>query len=145
MLPWLLYQTSVSHYNIKVMLISNILYYSGTTSVNTSQYQTSMIHNRLLVYSLTATAHNNLDKMQLWGISTFKWYILPFPVDCGPPFAPQNGSLENYSNTTEGSEVFYSCDPGLVPERKMRAVCSRNGWSPNPADLSCTSCIPTCK
>ena len=59
-------------------------------------------------------------------------------VDCGAPVAPQRGSLESYSDTTEGSEVFYSCDPGLVPEGRMNANCTRNGWSPNPADLSCS-------
>ena len=66
-----------------------------------------------------------------------------FAVDCGLPFAPRNGSLEDYTNTTEGSEVFYSCDPGLVPEGRMKAVCTRNEWSPNPADLSCSN--STCK
>ena len=59
-------------------------------------------------------------------------------VDCGPPVTPQRGSLEGYSDTTEGSEVFYSCSPGLVPEGRRRAVCTRNGWSPNPANLNCT-------
>ena len=37
--------------------------------------------------------------------------------------------------------VFYSCDPGLVPEGRMRAVCTENGWSSNPADLNCSSGI----
>ena len=59
-------------------------------------------------------------------------------VDCGPPVAPRNGSLESYNDTTEGSEVFYSCNQGLVPEGRMRANCTRNGWSPNLADLVCT-------
>ena len=63
---------------------------------------------------------------------------LLFLVNCGSPGDPRNGSLENYTNTTEGSEVFYSCDPGLVPEGTMRAVCTVNGWSPNPVDLNCT-------
>ena len=58
-------------------------------------------------------------------------------VDCGAPVAPQNGSLESYSDTTGGAEVFYSCDQHLVPEGRMRTVCTRNGWSPNPADLHC--------
>ena len=71
-----------------------------------------------------------------------------FAVDCGSPGDPRNGSLESYTNTTEGSEVFYSCNPGLVPEGRMRAVCTSNGWSPNPAGLSCSSsstATPTCK
>ena len=59
-------------------------------------------------------------------------------VDCGPLIAPHNGSLENYTDTTPGSEVFYSCDPGLVPEGRMRSVCTENGWSANPVDLRCT-------
>ena len=59
-------------------------------------------------------------------------------VDCDSPGDPRNGSLESYTDTTEDSEVFYSCDQHLVPERRMRAVCARNGWSPNPADLSCS-------
>ena len=59
-------------------------------------------------------------------------------VDCGPPIAPQRGSLESYTATTEGSEVFYRCNQGLVPEGRMRAMCTRNGWSPNSADLNCT-------
>jgi len=69
-----------------------------------------------------------------------KIYLIPmiFSVDCGPLVAPRNGSLESYTSTINGSEVFYSCDPGLVPERRMRAVCTENGWSPNPRDLSCT-------
>ena len=34
--------------------------------------------------------------------------------------------------------VFYSCDPGLVPERRMMSVCIGTGWSPNPVALSCS-------
>ena len=63
--------------------------------------------------------------------------LIIISVDCGLPVAPRNGSLESYTVTTEGSEVFYSCNPGLVPEGRMRAVCTNSGWSPNPADLSC--------
>ena len=59
-------------------------------------------------------------------------------VNCGPPVAPRNGFLSSYTTTMNGSEVLYSCDPGLVPEGRMRTVCTRNGWSPNPADLRCT-------
>ena len=73
---------------------------------------------------------------ELLTLNTFKNIL--FTVDCGPPAVPQRGSLENHTDTTEGSEVFYRCDPGLVPAGRMRAVCTRNGWSPNPADLRCS-------
>ena len=60
------------------------------------------------------------------------------PVDCGSPCNPRNGSVTSYTGTTNDSVAFYSCDPGLVPEMGRRAVCTGNGWSPNPADLSCS-------
>ena len=59
-------------------------------------------------------------------------------ADCGPPVAPQNGFLESYPSTINGSEVFYSCNPGHVPEGRKSSVCTENGWIPNPADFSCT-------
>ena len=62
-----------------------------------------------------------------------------FLVDCGPPLAPSNGSLEIYTNTTEGSEVSYHCNPHFVPEGRFTAVCNGSEWSPNPADLNCTA------
>ena len=64
--------------------------------------------------------------------------IDPPAVDCGLPAAPRNGSLESYTNTTEGSVVFYSCDLGFVPERRMMSVCTGAGWSPNPGALGCS-------
>jgi len=67
------------------------------------------------------------------------WLIALPSVDCSPPVDPWNGSLESYTSTINGSEVFYSCDPGLVPVGKMRSVCTENGWNPNPADLNCTA------
>ena len=45
--------------------------------------------------------------------------------------------MASYTGTTNDSVVFYSCNPGLVPAGRMRAVCTEDGWSPNSADLSC--------
>ena len=64
-------------------------------------------------------------------------------VDCGPPVAPQRGPLKSYTDTTDGSEVFYSCNRGLVPEGRIRTVCIRDGWSPNPAGLKCAGLFHT--
>ena len=69
--------------------------------------------------------------------SKFFHSTLP-PVDCGSPGNPQNGSVTSYTDTKNGSVAFYSCNPGLVPAGSMRAVCTGSGWSPNPADLSCS-------
>ena len=66
------------------------------------------------------------------------YYMYLCTVDCGPPGIPQRGST-NYTNTIEGSVAFYSCDEHLVPEGRMMANCTRNGWSPiNPGRLRCT-------
>jgi len=64
--------------------------------------------------------------------------IYPTQVDCGPPPDPRNGTLESYTNTTEGSVVFYSCNPGLVPVERMISLCTGAGWSPNPGALGCS-------
>ena len=61
-------------------------------------------------------------------------------VSCGSPFAPDNGSIDPYHNTTEGAEVFFRCNPGFVPTGKMRAMCRADGrWNPDPGGLVCTS------
>ena len=50
----------------------------------------------------------------------------------------QNGFLESYSSTINGSEMFYSCDPGHFPERRMSTVCTEHEWILNPGDFICT-------
>ena len=66
-------------------------------------------------------------------------FLLLFPVSCGQPVTPGNGSIEPYQNTLEGAEIFFRCNPGFVPAGRMRAVCGADGrWSPGPATLVCT-------
>ena len=77
------------------------------------------------------------SKARYISISTPMQSLVIPSVHCGTPVAPQRGSLENYTNTIEGAEVFYSCGQNSVPEGRIRAVCTRSGWSPNLADLSC--------
>ena len=55
-------------------------------------------------------------------------------MDCGEPDPPTNGFLEDNS----GSEIFYQCNEGFLPTGRMMAVCTEEGWSPDPANLSCT-------
>ena len=48
-------------------------------------------------------------------------------------------SIETYQNSTEGTEIFFRCNPGFVPAGRMRAVCAADGrWYPDPAGLVCT-------
>ena len=67
--------------------------------------------------------------------------MLLFPVSCGQPVTPGNGSIEVYQNTLEGAEIFFKCNPGFVPTGRTRALCGADGrWIPDPAtlDLVCT-------
>ena len=60
-------------------------------------------------------------------------------VNCSGPTVPGNSSFEPYQNTTEGSMIFFRCNPGFVPAVRMRAVCRADGrWTPDPATLVCT-------
>jgi len=66
-----------------------------------------------------------------------------YEADCGDPDLPVNVSTNVYNSTLEGTELFYHCNPGLVPEGQIRAVCTANGsWIPSPADLVCTKPPP---
>ena len=96
----------------------------------------AFIHQLQIFYTNEQDSFMVTDSQLVQHIHYISWLFLCV-VDCGPPVAPQRGSLESYTDTTEGSEVFYRCDPGLVPEGRMRAVCTRSGWSPNPSDLRC--------
>ena len=59
-------------------------------------------------------------------------------VSCGDPTPPSNGSIGDYENTAEGTEVIYQCDYGLIPGGEMMTTCLANGtWSPDPAELEC--------
>ena len=93
--------------------------------------------------NLNVTFSKNVNCCQSVGghVTTKSSEVLVFyssPVDCRFPGNPRNGSVTSYSGTTNGSVAFYDCNPGLVPVMGMRAVCTGNGWSPNPADQSCT-------
>ena len=60
-------------------------------------------------------------------------------ADCGVPPPPVDGSVQPYTNTTEGSVVVFQCDPGFVPEGEMTTVCGRDGqWTPNPGGITCS-------
>ena len=61
-------------------------------------------------------------------------------VICGTPNPPLRGFIDRIltaaSNGTDA--VFYQCNPGLLPEGELRAVCASNGsWYPDPMDLIC--------
>ena len=58
--------------------------------------------------------------------------------DCGHPKPPANGSLSNYTRTTEGANVTFQCNDGYYPPGEIVAVCISRRWSPLPEEHSCT-------
>ena len=78
----------------------------------------------------------------LWNIILVRTFWFPSylaPANCSDPTVPRNGSVDPYQNTTEGAEIVFMCDSGLVPAGRMRAVCGADGgWNPDPAGLVCT-------
>ena len=62
------------------------------------------------------------------------------------PHAPENGIIENIQSisTVGGAQIFFRCNPGYVPTRRMSATCASpdavsvvGTWTPDPADLVC--------
>ena len=65
------------------------------------------------------------------------------PANCSNPTLPTNSFIEAYHNTTEGAEIYFSCNPEFVPAGRMGAVCASNGrWNPDPAGFRCTCECP---
>ena len=94
----------------------------------------STVLGTFLVVHVENGTSSSMSKLTNYNTCTYL-----FTVDCGVPDPPQRGSLESYTVTTEGSEVFYRCNQHLVPEGRMRANCTRNGWSPlDPGLVICT-------
>ena len=86
-------------------------------------------------YSTHFLTSHILHYLPLWFI---RHHFLPL-ANCSDPIAPGNGSIEQYQNTTEGAEIFFSCNRMYIPVRTMRAVCTADGrWNPDPATTMCT-------
>ena len=46
--------------------------------------------------------------------------------------------MEPFCSTTVGSEIFYQCQTGVLPEERMTLLCGEDGrWNPDPQGL-CT-------
>ncbi len=64
----------------------------------------------------------------------------PAPLDCGQPEVSPNVSVVSTTGTTEGDTVTLQCEDGLFPVIPVLITCNSAGvWSPNPAELVCTT------
>jgi len=65
------------------------------------------------------------------------------PVGCQEPGTPENGFIEPYENTAEGTEIVFGCNSQFVPNRMMNATCGANGtWNNDPSVHRCTCEYP---
>ena len=66
------------------------------------------------------------------------YVAIPPAVSCGAPTFASGVTVEPFSGTTVGSEIFYQCQQGLPPKGRKVSVCGGDRrWSPNPATLMC--------
>ena len=72
--------------------------------------------------------------MQYWDICCSPASV----IDCGTPSFAGSVAVESFSSTTVGSDIFYKCQSGLLPEGRKNSVCGGDGmWNPDPRSL-CT-------
>ena len=65
---------------------------------------------------------------------------LIYTVSCSPPSVPRNGFLDELTSTT----IMFGCNEGYSPQGTMTAECvATDTWSPDPAQLECTSTTTT--
>ena len=99
---------------------------------NLGAYSNSIRHAVLTNRASSCLSHNIPGKV------VYNNYYFFFAVDCGPPNPPTNGQIGNYSRTTEGADVNFTCDSGFIPVTEIVAVCESDGlWNPLPENHTC--------
>ena len=69
-------------------------------------------------------------------------------VVCGAPFFDSRVFVEPFCSTTVGSEIYYQCQTGVLPEERITLLCGEDGrWNSDPQAL-CTGkdllSLPSC-
>ncbi len=65
-------------------------------------------------------------------------------MNCFDPSPVAEVAFSPFSDTTEGANISFNCEPGLVPQREDESVCSSNGaWVPDPAHRMCSTPPPS--
>ncbi len=61
-------------------------------------------------------------------------------MNCSDPSPVAGVTFSPFSDTTEGANISFNCEPGLDPQREDVSVCSSNGsWVPDPAHRVCST------
>ncbi len=60
-------------------------------------------------------------------------------MNCSDPSPVAGVTFSPFSDTTEGANIRFNCDPGLEPQSEDVSVCSSDGsWVPDPAHRICS-------
>ncbi len=101
-------------------------------------------------YTITITASNcvgngitsdvlsvNIGEFNNQILLTLLKYINNTVVNCSDPSPVAGVTFSSFSDTTEGANISFNCEPGLEPQREDVSVCFSNGsWVPDPAQCS---------
>ncbi len=61
-------------------------------------------------------------------------------VNCSDPSPVAGVTFSPFSDTIEGANISFNCEPGLEPQKEDVSVCSSNGsWVPDPAHRICST------
>ena len=117
------------------MLISPISADQGSSlRIYSQQCVGAMACGHLIQHSTTA-------QVSIYNVheDLLSFYMIGFLVDCGQPEFPSNGVISNVSSTTEGANVTFQCEEGLLPSDSITlSTCNSTGqWTPSPADVQC--------
>ncbi len=65
-------------------------------------------------------------------------------MNCSDPSPVAGVTFSPFSDTTEGANISFNCEPGLEPQMDDVSVCSSNSsWVPDPAHRICS--LSECK
>ena len=115
---------------------------SSITAAEMQQKSSSEVQSHSLI-------HRQEENLAVPNTNTMYQYLYLlsfFPVNCGVPRAPRNGTIENFQSisTVGGAQIVFRCDERFIPAGRMSATCvSADGisvdgtWTPNPADFVC--------
>ena len=61
-------------------------------------------------------------------------------VNCYDPSPVAGVTFSPFSDTSEGANISFNCEPGLEPQMEDVSECSSNGsWVPNPVHRICST------
>ncbi len=129
---------------------------SGPPPVTTSTSITITI-NYNTDYTITITASNrcvgngiasdvlsvNIGKF-ITSILKYLFLLNNTVVNCSDPSPVAGVTFSHYSDTTEGANISFNCEPGLESQREDVSMCFSNGsWVPDPAYRICSTPPPS--